>query len=135
MTQPTNYSMRPITLSRMIDLCILATSSDYITIQEVANRLKASHERAREMISELKRMKLLDEDNGHLFPTRNTNLLLNAFRSEDWDQFSRYFYRFHPVYRLFIDLMKEFVKLEEGFTIDQIVEHAKKRNLNLNRAS
>lgn len=135
MGQHTRHSMRPITLSRIIDLCLLGTSSDYITLEDVAKKLGTSNNRAKEITSELRKMNLLEERDEKLFATRNTRSFLDSFRSEDWDGFSRYFYRYHAVYRMFIDIMNDFISLDEGLAIDQILEHSKKKNLNLNRAS
>jgi hypothetical protein len=129
-------SMRPITLSRIIEICNMALSSKTLGEEDLIRSLHISRDRARELTRELERMKLLNlvEDKKYLI-NKNTLYLANSFETESWDKFNKFFYENYGYYRIFIDLLST-IKIEPvGRSIEELMKMSKEIDLPLNRIS
>lgn len=99
-------SIRPVTLRRIIetvDLCIKRGSMDSHTLSTL---LRTTERRAQEILSELKRMRLVESSESIFAPNKNAIDFLNAFQQENWEGLHLVLFNNYPFYRAFISTIQ-----------------------------
>lgn len=131
----TRISMRPVTLRRVVEICILALNNKIIDDKFVMNKLGTSNARARELLFEIERMRLIDKSEKGFAANNYTRALIEAFEEGDMQAFHRYFLQNYVFYRQFIELLRAHINDDKGLSIDETIKEAKIRKLRLNRTA
>jgi len=131
----TTSSMRPLTLKRVIEICSLALRKKVFDEGVVMQELETSRNRARELILECERMKLVQKCAQGFAANSNTSTLIELFEQEDWAGFHQYFLHNYPIYNQFIQLLSAHIAEERGLAISQMIREAKARKLQLNQTT
>lgn len=131
----TRSSMRPLTLKRVIEICNLALRKKVFDEKIVMQELGTSRSRARELILECERMKIVQKCAQGFAANDNTHALIELFEQEDWVGFHQYFLHNYPIYDQFIQLLNAHIVEERGLAISQMVAEAKARKLQLNQTA
>ena len=125
-------TMRPITLSRVIKICSIALNRGKIDTDIITKELKISYRRAKNLLLELERMKLLCKLNQRYIPNRNTYEFLENIKEKIWRNIHLYFYENYVFYRKFVQILEKHKYDEKGLNSKEIIKEAKSMNLNLN---
>jgi hypothetical protein len=131
----TTSSMRPLTLKRVIEICNLALRKKVFDERIVMRELGTSRNRARELILECERMKIVQKCVQGFAANSNTSVLIELFEQEDWAGFHRYFLLNYRIYNQFFQLLSAHVAEERGVAISQMVREAKALKLQLNQTA
>jgi len=128
-------TMRPVTLRRIIELCNLALEHNALNENLVMKELQVSPNRSKELLFEVSRMKLLNKEPEGYVANDNTKFIIDAFEKEDWQLFHQFFLKHYPFYRYFIKILESHLEDKKGITIDELVNEAKEKRLQLNRTA
>jgi len=112
-------TIRPVTLSRIVetvDICHQHAAVDASTIQ---NTLDLSERRTSEIIAELTRLSLIQQDD-HLSLTATGTQFYDAVQQEDWHGLHDILYQTSPHYQIFIDLLQNRTE-QTGYTEQQLL--------------
>ena len=126
-------SMRPVTLKRIIEVCNLALRHPIVNEKLIMQELKTSMARAKELLFEMERMKLIKKHVKGFSANKNTIMFVEAFENEDWKAFHEYFMRNYSFYRQFINLLRVHINEERGLLISEMKKEAKIKQLQLNQ--
>ncbi|MHA1833003.1 MAG: hypothetical protein ACTSV7_03360 [Candidatus Baldrarchaeia archaeon] len=125
-------SIRPVTLRRIIEVINLSLSHGKVESELLSNTLNIRKRRAKELLSELRDMNLLKEEEGFFLPTENSKRLIEFFEKEDWKSFHDLLVKNNFFYRLFTEAV--FKNL--GLTKDEILNLlSSSSDLHFNRAT
>lgn len=128
-------TIRPVTLRRVIEVCSLATKSKPINIETISKRLNTSVSRAKEMLKEVERMRLLTYSDGGYLRSNKTTGFLAHFKNEKWDRIHEYFLKNYSFYQDFIRLLADHANENKGLSIGEIKEESQNRHLTLNQTA
>jgi len=128
-------SMRPVTLKRIIEVCNLALSNKMVDETLIIQKLKTSSERAKELLFEIERIKVLERGVGGFVANDNTLTIMDAFEREDWQVFHEYLIQNYSFYQQFIELLGAHINDEKGLSISEMIEEAKIKKLQLNQTA
>ncbi|MEM2673746.1 MAG: hypothetical protein QXG34_03395 [Candidatus Bathyarchaeia archaeon] len=128
-------TMRPITLRRIIEVCSLVLQSNGLDTEMVSKRLNSSLSRAKEILSEVKRMNLVDVSQNLWVANSNTAKFLEYFENEEWDGMHQFFLDNYQFYREFIQILQNHLSDEWGLSMDEVTDESVQRGLHLNRTS
>lgn len=131
----TRLSMRPLTLKRVIEICNLALRKKVFDERIVMQELGTSRNRARELILECERIKIVQKCAQGFAANSNTHALIELFKQEEWVRFHHYFLHNFPIYNQFIQLLSAHIAEERGLSIGQMVREIKARKLQLNQTT
>jgi len=112
-------TVRPVTLSRIVetvDICHQHSAVDASTIQDT---LDLSERRTSEIIAELTRLSLIQQDD-HLSLTATGTQFYDAVQREDWHGLHDILYQASPHYQVFINLLQDRTE-ETGYTEKQLL--------------
>ena len=128
-------SMRPVTLKRIIEVCSLALGHPILDEKLIMQELKTSIGRAKELLFEIERIKLIGKSAEGFVANKNTAMLIEAFENEDWKAFHEYFMRNYSFYQQFIGLLRTHINEERGLLISEMKNEAKIKQLQLNQTA
>jgi len=128
-------TIRPVTLRRVIEVCSLATKSNIINFEIVSKRLNTSVSRAKEILKEVEKMRLLTHSDKAYVQRRKTTDFLNYFEKEQWNRIHEHFLRNYSFYQNFIRLLADHINEDKGLSIDEIKEESQNRKLSLNQTA
>lgn len=127
-------TMRPVTIRRVIEVCSIALNQK-VDVTIVSNTLNLSLSRAKEIILEVERMKLLSRAENFWKANSNTKKILEHYRENRWRKIHEYFVANYQFYRDFIKILERHKNEEKGMSIDKIREEAVDNDINLNQTS
>jgi len=96
-------SIRPITLRRIIETTSVALEEEKITENSLAEKLNISERRARSILRELTRMKLLATEGDYYRPTENARYTIDSYKREDWKMIHDVLFEHYDFYNIFIN--------------------------------
>jgi len=128
-------TIRPVTLRRVIEVCSLATKSNAINFEIVSKRLNTSVSRAKEILKEVEKMRLLTHSDKAYVPSNKTTDFLSFFENEQWDRIHEYFMKNYSFYQDFIRLLAGHINEDKGLSIDEIKDESQNRKLSLNQTA
>ena len=132
---PERKTIRPITLRRVIEVCSLAVKSKALDTEAVSKRLNLSISRAKEILREVERMKLLTYLDDTYVPNSNTPDFLDDLENKQWNRVHEYFKENYSFYNTFIRLLTDHLNRNEGLSMDALKEESKIRQLSLNETA
>jgi hypothetical protein len=100
-------SIRPVTLRRIVEAVDLSIKRGGMDSRTLSTLLKTTERRGQEILSELKRMKLVDASESGFAPNNNAIDFLNAFQQENWEGIHLVLFNNYPFYRVFISTIRE----------------------------
>jgi len=128
-------TIRPVTLRRVIEVCSLATKLKTINVETISKRLNTSVSRAKEILKEVEKMRLLTySDKTYVLNSKTTDFL-SYFENEQWRRIHEYFLKNYSFYRDFIRLLAGHINEDKGLLIDEIKEESQDRKLSLNQTA
>lgn len=115
-------TIRPVTLSRLVELTHLC-ASETKTTEQVETALEVTHRRARETLLEAVRIDLIriadsDAENPSYETTNVGDAFLDAVQEERWDAVSDVLETRSPHYGAFLEILAD----EDPCTLDQLLE-------------
>jgi len=116
-------------------VCTLALSRPIVDEKLLTQRLKTSIGRAKELLSEIERMKVIGKSAEGFVANKNTAMLIEAFENEDWRAFHKYFVRNYSFYQQFIELLRTHINEERGLSISEMKKEAKIEQSQLNQTA
>ena len=128
-------TIRPVTLRRVIEVCSLATKLKAINIETISKRLNTSVSRAKEILKEVEKMRLLTQSDKAYVLSNKTTDFLSYFENEQWDRIHEYFLKNYSFYQDFIRLLADHINEDKGLSIDEIKEESQNRKLSLNQTA
>lgn len=96
-------SIRPITLRRIIEATSIALEEEQISENSLAERLNISERRARSILRELTRMKLLEVEGEYYRPTETARDTIDSYEREDWKKIHDVLFRNYDFYNILIN--------------------------------
>ncbi|EHQ36186.1 hypothetical protein [Methanoplanus limicola] len=78
-------SMRPVSLSRVVEVALIAEKEEEINYENLSEKLNISIRRSREIINEMDVMNLLENDEQKFIPTQECRIFNRAVLEEDWE--------------------------------------------------
>lgn len=123
-------SMRPITIGRIIEVSYLATQSNEITPNEVRDTCGVSIRRAKEIMSGMIDMKLLQDNEARISKTESCVQFIRAIRTGNWD-IVHHILMEYPFYKDYYHTIEVYGPL----TPEQILEKLTESSLSFNKAS
>jgi len=127
--------MRPVTLKRIVEICSLASQNDRLNVEAVSKKLDVSRSRAKEILLEVEKMKLLSKNEDFWVWNDKTSEFLEYFEREDWSGMHQYFLDNYQFYREFIQILNSHISDEEGLSLDEVYKESVRRGLHLNRTA
>jgi len=100
-------SIRPVTLRRIVETIDLSIKRGSMDSRTLSTLLRTTERRGQEILSELKRMKLVEASESEFAPTNNAIDFLNAFQQESWEGIHLVLFNNYPFYRAFISTIQE----------------------------
>lgn len=128
-------SMRPLTLKRVIEVCNIANINQKINEAILIEKLQITKNRSRELLYEIKRMKLLNQEKGGFIVNKNTIKILSYFENEDWQSFHNYFNKNYVYYNSFISILNDHINCQKGISKDKMIQYIKEKKIALNKTS
>lgn len=123
-------TMRPVTLSRVVETAFFADRSKQFTSQELAEFLKSSPSRGKEIAEETVNIGLLEKDGDVYLPTKECPQFLENIRQNNWDEIHTFMMEY-PFYRIFISTLQSI----EPATSEEILAALSKGSIPFNEAS
>jgi len=128
-------TIRPVTLRRVIEVCSLVTKSNAINFEIVSKRLNTSVSRAKEILKEVEKMRLLTHsDKAYVLNSKTTDFL-SYFENEQWDRIHEYFLKNYSFYQNFIRLLTDHINDNKGLSVEEIKDESQNRQLSLNQTA
>lgn len=128
-------TMRPITLSRIIEICSLAMQDKGLSIETASKKLNSSVSRAKEMLLEVEKMGLLTNSENLWRANERTAKFIGYFEKEEWNKIHQYFLENYQFYKEFIQILQDHIGDSQGLSIDEIIKEAAGRGLHLNKTA
>ena len=128
-------TMRPVTLKRIVEICSLALQNDRLNVEGVSKKLNVSRSRAKEILLEVEKMKLLSKNEDFWIWNNKTSEFLKYFEREDWIGMHQYFLDNYQFYREFIQILSSHISDEEGLSLDEVCKESVRRGFHLNRTA
>lgn len=125
-------SFKPITLKRIIETCSLAINSRGITPHSLEKNLSVSKRRAKEILSEMTKMKLLIKANEVFKASLDAIKIIDAFNQENWLIIHEILYKNYEFYQTFIDTLKKYGSKGKGLTREELLLILRKGKLKFN---
>lgn len=125
-------SIRPLTLRRIVEVADLSLNYGKIEVETLSRMLNIRKRRAKEILNELRDMRLLEQESGFFIPTENTKQLIECYEKEDWNNFHELLVKNNIFYQLFTRLITD----NPGLTKNEILSQLNRRfDLNFNIAA
>lgn len=123
-------TMRPVTLSRVVETAYFAEREKHFTSQELADFLKSSPTRGKEIAEETVNIGLLEKAEDGYFPTNNCAPFLENVRKNNWNEI-HVFMMNYPFYHTFITTLQSI----EPATSEEILVALSQSTIPFNEAS
>jgi hypothetical protein len=112
-------TIRPVSLSRIAEVTDICFNQD-ISKEGLEEALQASSKRVDEIIAEMARIGLINQEN-RLELTAQGRHLHDSLENENWDSVHEVFNEDSPHYRVFVDSLRQHTE-DEGLTEEDIID-------------
>lgn len=119
-------TIRPVTLSRIVETVDICNKDSPVEPDTVRESLDLSEQRTNEIVSELDRLSIVQEENGLSLTERGVNLH-DAVMRDDWDDVHDFLYEASPHYNVFIDALRSHGG-ESGLTQEQLLTELEEKD-------
>lgn len=116
-------SLRPLTLSRVIQVIELACKEGRLTEQNLIDALGVSKDRSKEILLEMVRMHILENPNSFYLPTEVARKILHNYEREDWKAIHELLLQNYDYYSTLVQFL---MKSNNALTKQEILEELSK---------
>lgn len=114
-------TLRPVTLKRIVEVAGLCHQRNGVNKEEIRNNLDLSENRAGEILAEMERTSLIEDQDGEFHLSSTGERLWKSFEDEDWGRVHEVLYENSPHYQAFIDCLESHGE-KHGLTDDELLE-------------